>query len=79
MGEKLKHTSRSTSEIPTCPTSCRFEGDLVGCGGSNLVWDEVDEYYDCCGCGLFFNREQAFLNRKTSKRQCDEQTLRPQA
>jgi hypothetical protein len=79
MGEKLKHKSRSTSKNPTCPTACRFEGDLVGCGSSNVVWDEADELYDCFNCGLFFNREQAFQNQVTSKRQCDEQTLRPQA
>lgn len=79
MGEKLKHTSRSTSEIPTCPTSCRFEGDIVGCGSSNVAWDESDELYDCFDCGLFFNREQAFLNRETSKKQCDEQALWRQA
>ena len=63
MCNKLSHKVRSVLSIPTCPTSCRWEGDLVGCGSSNVVWDEGDELFDCFNCGLFFNREQAFLHQ----------------
>lgn len=69
MGEKLIKKSRRASSIPTCPTLSRWKGDLVGCGSTDVIWDEGDKVYDCFNCGLFFNREQSLLNWKTRQRE----------
>lgn len=64
MVKKLISARRSASSVPVCPSFSRWEGDLVGCGSRNVVWDEEDKVFDCYNCGLFFDREQAFLTQK---------------
>jgi hypothetical protein len=40
-----------------CPTTPRFEGDLVGCGSTQLDGPDEEGFYDCLECGLFFTKE----------------------
>jgi hypothetical protein len=42
-----------------CPTNLRFEGDLVGCGSTNIVGPDEEELFDCCECGLWFTKAAA--------------------
>lgn len=63
MEEEALASNYSTSLVPSCPSISRWEGDLVGCGSTNVLWCEVSEAYDCFDCGLFFDSEQAFHNQ----------------
>lgn len=42
-----------------CPTLPRWEGDLVGCGSTNLIGPDDEGLYDCLDCGLWFAAEAA--------------------
>lgn len=42
------------SPTPTCPTTARHEGDLLGCGSTNIAGPDREGIYDCRDCGLWF-------------------------
>ncbi len=42
-----------------CPTIPRHEGDLVGCGSTNVTEADEEGMHDCRDCGLFFTEEAA--------------------
>jgi hypothetical protein len=41
----------------TCPKDARYEGDLKGCGHTFTQEPDEEGFFDCPGCGLFFNAE----------------------
>lgn len=63
MPEQLNEKRSSLSDNVVCPPIARWNGDLVGCGSSRVVWDEDDEVFDCLNCGLFFNPDAASVTR----------------
>jgi len=79
MNHEVTGARRSASDVPVCPSFSRWDGDLVGCGSRNVAWDEMDKVFDCYNCGLFFDREQAFLTRELQEEHRDEQAFRHQA
>ena len=43
-----------------CPKTSRYEGDVVGCGSTNIVEDASEPgMFDCLDCGIFFTLESA--------------------
>jgi|SRR5438067_13326132 len=63
MSDQLNEKRSSLSDNVVCPPIARWNGDLVGCGSSRVVWDEDDEVLDCLNCGLFFNPDAASVTR----------------
>lgn len=56
-----------TSQAPEtlevrCPSTSRFNGDLVGCGSTNVFGPDEEGLYDCADCGLFFNDDHRSPN-----------------
>ena len=41
----------------TCPLFPRFDGDIRGCGSTDLSGPDKDDFYTCRGCGLVFRPE----------------------
>ena len=46
-----------TPVVVRCPAEPRFEGDLCGCGSTNLNGPDGEGVYDCLDCGIFFTAE----------------------
>lgn len=44
----------------TCPDASRHEGDIVGCGSTDLTDPDEEGMVDCGSCGLFFNPATAY-------------------
>jgi hypothetical protein len=42
-----------------CPAKARHEGDVVGCGSTNIDGPDFEGLYDCLDCGIWFNAESA--------------------
>lgn len=40
-----------------CPSECRHEDDVVGCGSANVSGPDEEGLFDCLDCGLFFRPE----------------------
>lgn len=56
----------------TCPTSPittrlldgkRLNHTIIGCGSYNVFRDEIEGLYDCLDCGIFFDAEEARMDR----------------
>ena len=46
-----------TPVVVRCPAEPRFEGDVCGCGSTNLNGPDGEGVYDCLDCGMFFTAE----------------------
>ena len=44
----------------TCPNESRHEGDIAGCGSTDVTDPDDEGMVDCCSCGLFFNPATAY-------------------
>lgn len=38
------------------------DGDLLGCGSTNVVGPDYEGLYDCLDCGIWFKLEQSHRN-----------------
>lgn len=66
MGVKLNSILARTKKRSLslrCPTVARWDGDLVGCGSTNLTEADDEGLFDCIDCGLFFERDAALEAR----------------
>lgn len=52
--ERVFGVEPDAAEPLRCPTEARWEGDLVGCGSTDLLGPDDEGMYDCLECGLFF-------------------------
>lgn len=52
--ERVFGVGPDSTEPLRCPTEARWEGDLVGCGSTDLTGPDDEGMYDCLECGLFF-------------------------
>ena len=47
----------TVTPVVRCPAEPRFEGDVCGCGPTNLNGPDGEGVYDCLDCGIFFTAE----------------------
>ena len=58
--ERQLADNANASVVMRCPATSRHEGDIVGCGSTNIVEDASEpSMFDCLACGLFFTRAAA--------------------
>jgi hypothetical protein len=58
-GNTMFVPDRPLEAQPRCPTTSRFENDLIGCGSREISFPDSEGMFDCYNCGIFFTAEAA--------------------
>ena len=46
-------------ELESCPTDRGpTNSDIIGCGSSNVTWDEEEGVFECSDCGMWWEPER---------------------